>query len=149
MTWDEARIARERAICEAATEGPWTVSQSTHEGLWVVTEATDEEGFPAHYISRRDWYWSGGVVQEGHPDQTFIAHARTALPEALDEIERLQGVVNDLAFTDPMQDLAWAGDPFGCTFCTYTTKKASPGTLSAHDNTCAWRRANEAIGRQP
>jgi hypothetical protein len=136
MTWDDARIAQERAICERATAAPWL--QPRPFILFKPNTPTPTES-PENWLATFD----------SPHDATFAAHARTALPEALDEIERLQGVVNDLAFTDPMQDLAWAGDPFGCTFCTYTTKKASPGTLSAHDNTCAWRRANEAIGRQP
>lgn len=81
MTAEE--IARLRALCEKATEAPWSYY------------AADEET-----PSREDIVYSGGhptftgsfsVGEMHHPeDRAFIAAARSALPRALDEIERLR-----------------------------------------------------------
>ena len=74
--WDEERIARERAICDAATEAPWLQRQPFV--LFKPNQPT-----PDVWLATFD----------SPHDATFAAHARTALPEALDEIERLRGVI--------------------------------------------------------
>lgn len=87
MTTEE--IARLRALCEKATEAPWS--------YYAADEATP---------SRADIVYSGGhptftgsfsVGEMHHPkDRAFIAAARTALPAVLDEIERLQRALERL-----------------------------------------------------
>ena len=67
MTKTEREAARER--CEATTEGPWNdlgedgITQTTHvtRDVWTIPRHVD--------------------------DVTFIAHARTDLPDALDALD--------------------------------------------------------------
>lgn len=65
-------IETSRKICQAATEGPW--------------ELYGQHGYfdagPVH-MDARDHLNAGN-------DCAFVSHARTALPEALDEIEALR-----------------------------------------------------------
>jgi len=64
-------IKRLRALCEAATPGPW-----------------DATSFPSRIVTQ-----DGTMIVDFIPmtdDAKFIAIARTALPKALDEIEQLQ-----------------------------------------------------------
>ena len=75
-------LASLRDLCERATPGEWHVECGPHtEGEWRVSTS------------------SGSVVVEaggyptGHPDAAFIAAARSALPAAIAEIERLRGLV--------------------------------------------------------
>jgi hypothetical protein len=65
------RVAELRALCEAATPGPWE-----HDGSRCVY-------VPEEY-SRRPL-----VVAEWKPNAALIAAARNALPDLLDEVERL------------------------------------------------------------
>lgn len=66
----DARITELYALCEAATEGPWTF----------------DEGFPGGLIIAA----SGDVCSYMRSDNAhFIAEIRTALPELLDEVVRL------------------------------------------------------------
>jgi len=73
------RIKQLRALCEAATDGPW---DSARDGVWR-------------------WYGDNSECVAGHltnpmaPDAAFIAAARTALPEALDDVERLRAQVDE------------------------------------------------------
>jgi hypothetical protein len=82
MTWDDARIAQERAICERATDAPWL--QPRPFILFKPNTPTPTES-PENWLATFD----------SPHDATFAAHARTVLPEALDEIERL-GAENEL-----------------------------------------------------
>ena len=72
---DPLDIEASRRICDAATDGPWerrdtvTVRRGGEPELRIGCAQDD-----AHQIA----------------DLTFVAHARTALPQALDEIERLR-----------------------------------------------------------
>ena len=76
-------IAKSRKICDAATKGPWLEAavcrQLRFYGKSWMGEGWEEEWPDDH--NEPDHY--GG-------DAAFIAHARTALPAALDEIERLR-----------------------------------------------------------
>ena len=86
-------IAKARALCEAATAGEWYVNR--------IQGYCDNQIETRHpdFVARKPW---GHVVANvglcsGDVDQTkfendfeFIATARTLLPEALDEIERLR-----------------------------------------------------------
>lgn len=76
-TWTNERHEAARARCEAATEGPWDDQPDWTGTARIVLNADDEI------------LWDGLV---GDPDGPFIAHARTDLPDALDEIERLRAL---------------------------------------------------------
>lgn len=69
-----------RARCDAATDGPWTAEYSEAQGNCVLphdAESTRE----AVAVTR---------LFHQQADADFIAHARTDVPELIDEIERLQ-----------------------------------------------------------
>ncbi len=72
-----AEIARLRALCEKATPGPWTRGAGDHWSRQIRA------------ANGTDIAWIGGIPLP-EPDAAFIAEARTALPAALDEIERLR-----------------------------------------------------------
>lgn len=76
-----AERAAARARCEAATPGPWE-SVYHHEAKWPrvrLVYAPDQRTILAYVES-----------DKLHPDAELVAHARTDLPAALDEIERLE-----------------------------------------------------------
>jgi hypothetical protein len=67
------RIAELRALCEAATRGPWRDYQGN-----IINPAGDAE------LGN----WLVGSLRWAD-DRAFVTAAREALPAALDEIERL------------------------------------------------------------
>jgi hypothetical protein len=85
MTWTPERHAQAKARCEAAADGPWDVDSPFSDSPYVVA-VTD----PADALSN---YAIVAKLQETN-DANFIAHARTDLPDALAEIERLQKEIN-------------------------------------------------------
>lgn len=82
----DADIKRLRALCEAATPGPWTAQTvcDTDSDDWCAVG-------PTHLYADDD-----PAVDDGDPhpaaeaDAAFIAAARTALPALLDEVEGLR-----------------------------------------------------------
>jgi|APSaa5957512622_1039677.scaffolds.fasta_scaffold112964_1 hypothetical protein len=90
LSGDERRAARER--CDAATDGPWEawdgpgIHAVDAADCRIVHEGLDPGCLPrTHARQKRD-----GV---------FIAHARTDLPAALDDIETLEGVLRAVIAT--------------------------------------------------
>jgi len=87
------RIAELRRLCGAATPGPWKCW-----GVWGPVKGTDF--MAVSRIGPEAPEWAGIVADPLYPpnadfyakreDAEFVAIARTALPEALDEIERLR-----------------------------------------------------------
>jgi hypothetical protein len=84
----EERIKELRALAEVATPGPWHAVPNKH----VVHAAQDG----------RVWAERAVVISKHHHSRTqepadlaFIAAARAALPEALDEIEKLRGLLEE------------------------------------------------------
>ena len=77
-----------RARCDAATPGPW-------ESPWSDQEDDPEDdpraflGPDGAIIIEVGWH-DGALLLVLEADAEFIAHARTDLPAALDEIERLR-----------------------------------------------------------
>ncbi len=69
-------IERLKALCEKATPGPWRTQ------IWK--DAPDGSVYAG-----ADW-----IANSNREDITFIAAARTALPDALGEIERLRGLLS-------------------------------------------------------
>jgi hypothetical protein len=79
------RLEELKRICEAATDGPWRYEKKEHwpdcakrpdyiDGVWLAHDDFLE------------------VHDEG--EAKFIAEARTAIPELLAEVERLQSLVS-------------------------------------------------------
>jgi hypothetical protein len=134
--YDEERLARERAICEAATAGPWEWRGNTHAfQCWIVSVGTPLRDTvltfhrwgmgSAQPVFNRDGLLVDGktlmvrpeshnpwrVTDIDHPDAQFMVHARTGWPEALDQIavlrEALRIVVGTLGQRGPRGE--WLG----------------------------------------
>lgn len=85
MEWTHERGKEARARCDAATEGPWDIfhiCSPAGESHRIYADCKD--GDIAHIPKE----WRARNQGNG----PFIAHARTDLPDALDEIERLKKV---------------------------------------------------------
>jgi hypothetical protein len=88
------RIAEIEKRCNAATAGPWFHRQAGMEGHgqaydWIA----DAEGVGRHskiIVSRESVY--GGT-----PDYSFIAHARTDIPDLVSEVKRLRAELERLS----------------------------------------------------
>ena len=75
-----------RKRCDAATPSPWVSFVEGREFLGgdsVITRGANRQ--------EADLYLSGGTAA----DQDFIAHARQDIPLLLDEIARLQRLLDD------------------------------------------------------
>lgn len=80
-------IARVRKVCEEAVDGPWKVLQlgpSCYE-QWQVTPPGEDGWTRAMYLNA-----------ERGPEARFIAESRTALPEALDRLEKAEARIAEL-----------------------------------------------------
>jgi len=84
----DRKAARKR--CEAATEAPWEVHDScswrrigtpSHDGA-ILRPTNDRDGHPN--------------LNASNDDLDFMAHARTDLPAALDLLDRIDEVRDDL-----------------------------------------------------
>ena len=85
------QLAEIKARCEAATEGPWRAVRNTgvrNDGGYVVFSKAK----PSHYPGQDERHER--EIGEWHANLDLIAHARQDLPVCLDEIERLQKVVD-------------------------------------------------------
>ena len=80
-----------RAICDAATSADqWTAD------VWIETDGYEWRATgPGHEEHSHDHGSEPGCPDEqaAQRDRAFIAHARTALPEACDRIEALERVL--------------------------------------------------------
>lgn len=104
-----------RAICDAATPGPWEWEPQEVE----VDEAGNEYPYTGAWVTTASvWEDGEGLWMMNDANAEFCAHARTALPAALDEIERLrsaltiarQGLRNCRYAATPVQADEWATD---------------------------------------
>jgi len=75
-------IAKARALCAAATPGPWTFT--TCYGVATVQHGPDRDAI-AHAVDYLQ-------VGDEYDNASFIASARTLLPEALDALEQERAV---------------------------------------------------------
>jgi len=78
-----------RAICEAATPGPWRAN-AENAYPWVSGPYDDNIDGDCTIV---EWNETGSGA---HADASFIAAARTALPAALDEIQRLRELLGEI-----------------------------------------------------
>lgn len=85
------RIQHLRTLCENATPGPWK------EWMGDMMQLTDAgKGYPLNHYPDSATIWGrdgDDVIFPSEANATFIAEARTALPEALDYIEELERAV--------------------------------------------------------
>lgn len=84
-----------RRLCEAATKGPWSLNTQDDDDAQPLVDS-DATGCSVALMERDN----GDETMR--PNAEFIALARTALPQALDEIDRLE---QRLAIIEPV-DLA-------------------------------------------
>lgn len=77
-------ISKTRELCDAATEGPWEL-----EGEDDLLSVAAYHGKAWMHFSPSVSSFGYDAVPEMRANAAFIAHARTALPQALDEIDRL------------------------------------------------------------
>lgn len=94
MTPDEilAKVREARAICDAATPGPWEAEEK--DRCWQLFAEQRLDGEVVHpwqlVQASKNGYWPEPK------DSRFITAARTGWPEALDIIEQLVARVRDL-----------------------------------------------------
>lgn len=91
MTTDKRDIASDRAMCEAATKGPWTseekfVAQGEAPGLLAVSDEDLQIIAVVGEIGE----------QQNHPNAVFIAKAREALPYYIDRCEAAEAKVREV-----------------------------------------------------
>lgn len=84
MSVTEEQRKKWRALADAATEGPW----EPH----VPYQRDEAEGAGPNHDAR-----SSLGLKRAQDDAAFIAEARTAVPALLDEVERLQAIVDACA----------------------------------------------------
>ncbi len=84
-------IEQARKICNAATKAPWRAIPGRFDG-----------NGSGHVVTASDPDWRESPILISHyyyerddADLTFIAFARSALPAALDEIERLDALLRE------------------------------------------------------
>jgi len=76
----DSKVTTSLAICDAADKGPWRVWKN---GYRIVRDVKGQEKYVAQAEQRK-------------ANAIFIAHARTALPIALNEIKRLRKLNADV-----------------------------------------------------
>jgi hypothetical protein len=98
-------IAKARALCEAATVPPWKADKKERIGEnWMIgsiidTGSAEDGNCYSNWIVTTDCVHASEMISgDAKADAEFIAAARTLLPEALDEIERLR---KQLSVTEP------------------------------------------------
>jgi hypothetical protein len=84
ITADE--LKRLRALCDTAHPGPWSVQQEAGHGAMVFLRANTSSAGGA-------WCPLAIINGAGIATEEFIAQSRTLVPRLLDEIERMQAVV--------------------------------------------------------
>jgi hypothetical protein len=96
------RLAELRSICAGATPGPWTF-----EPPIAPAGAVDIQGPPkgdGYEDAVAEWI---SECEDGGMNASFIATARVALPEALDEIDRLRDELINAKSALTQPELHW------------------------------------------
>jgi hypothetical protein len=98
-TFTLEKIAELRKVCDAATPGPW--ENLPHSDRAVCIRRNNAGALrpdaTAKLIISADLVKGRAAIGVDEEDRTFIATARTALPAALDEIERLTAELEQIA----------------------------------------------------
>ena len=104
-------VTEAEQLCEAATEGPWEVEQNG----WTVT--APHANVAGMHDGKDDSHYRGGPTGQGEPNATFIARARTLVPElasalrgVVEERDRLRALLEDAEphpFMDSTEANAW------------------------------------------
>lgn len=92
MTLSDLRafITAQRALCDGATAGPWEVEWDSDTSRY---EMGDIVRFPVGVKPVASYMEFDGLPNDDDKNAEFIAQSRTALPQALDHMERLLTVV--------------------------------------------------------
>lgn len=105
-------IAKSREICDAATPGPWDQLGQSETNRPYILCVTRQHLAKFSTVTHGDGncgpHWPAMGRSQETANAAFIAHARTALPAALDEIERLRA---ELARLTPASSPPPAADP--------------------------------------
>jgi hypothetical protein len=83
LMMDDVRLKELRALCDAATPGPWRRGAVEHHHVFCPHPGALAPELGRVLLRMNEYFPHAD-------DATFIAAASTALPEALDEIERLR-----------------------------------------------------------
>jgi len=78
------KLSRWKKLAEAATEGPWTYSGYFADAHFGID--------PLFFYSQGETDFPKSITED---DLSFIAEARTAVPELIAEVERLQRELED------------------------------------------------------
>lgn len=101
MSMADERLAEIEARAQAATEGPWRVQS--------VRRADNEIGVFVAYVGSLAVLANEPNKSE-QEDATFVAHARTDIPDLLAEVRRLRAVLAEIANPDGVSDLNHKAD---------------------------------------
>lgn len=140
MTPFDVRAAR--ALCDAATKGPWYASVAP----------IDERVSDIDYVVETDDLLISGVYSGGphddllaQPDAEFIAAARTLLPAALDEIERLRAALAaERKACDEARRLMATPGTRSCPLCSATIPRDHDHRLATTQYARDWCAAHDA-----
>jgi hypothetical protein len=88
------RISELRALFEKATPAPW--KQDKHCSIWAGPSTIDD---PGYFVASAAYGIDREEADNRKNDSAFIAASRIALPEALDEIERLRAALEAVECT--------------------------------------------------
>lgn len=122
--WTKERHATARKACEAATSGPWCIWDGPayvgggHDlcigapnEVWITNVESDERSSSGMKIAGMSMDPSE-VTRQQRANAEFLATARTDLPAALDEIERLQELLR--AEMEACDEYRETHDTLGC-----------------------------------
>jgi hypothetical protein len=92
MTKEQRAAARAR--CAAATPGPWKRGLDSFVGIRINNRAYGGRGIPVLFRCQCEHDFGAMLPkQQREANIAFVAHARTDLPAALDEIGRLEALL--------------------------------------------------------
>lgn len=139
--WTKDRHAAARKACDAATSGPWfhASSHNCDDVSYCVVLQDGDDGV-THYV--RSFAESDAVPENCR----FIAAARTDLPDALDEIERLQGLLR--AEMEACDEYRETHDTMGCKPERLVRARSITGYMSVDSrcDLCKGVDARRAVG---
>lgn len=96
---EKDRLEELKALCEAASQGLWSavlIDEETHE-VWI-------EGCSFYTSRYPPWNHAPEELKRKLDDAHFIAAARAALPELIEEVERLGEIILDAAISSETVD---------------------------------------------